>query len=406
MSDRVPDHEGPGFRPPPWATLWLPAIVSFAIQVPVALFRFRPPGPRRGPLIELFGLDPTAGAVALVLAVLGPVALLFARRFPGPVVAAVAVFASIDLLVGDANGPPYVALAFAIVGAVARGARIWAWASIAVCWVATLTIATVAEHPGWTPGRIAATTLGILVVLGIGEAIRARHERAAEFARRARQRQQNEVRAERIRIARELHDVLAHSLSQINVQAGVGLHLLERQPEKAGEALASIKETSKSALDEVRAVLGVLRAENGSDPSAPLVPEPGLDRLPGLVASVAAQGVAVRLDDRVDHDRVPKPVQLAVYRIAQESLTNVQRHAPGATVATVALSADAGELRLEVRDDGGGAAAPASEAGGRGILGMRERAELLGGRLSAGPADGGGFLVRATIPLPVSEEPA
>jgi hypothetical protein len=127
------------------------------------------------------------------------------------------------------------------------------------------------------------------------------------------------VQAERVRIARELHDVLAHSLSQINVQAGVGLHLMDKQPEKAAAALASIKETSKTALDEVRSVLGVLRAEGGADPSAPLVPEPDLARLAGLAASVTSQGIDVSLDNRFG--AVPQAVQLAVYRIVQESLT-------------------------------------------------------------------------------------
>jgi signal transduction histidine kinase len=203
--------------------------------------------------------------------------------------------------------------------------------------------------------------------------------------------------------------VLAHSLSQINVQAGVGLHLMDKQPDKAKEALASIKETSKTALDEVRTVLGVLRAEGGADPSAPLVPEPDLSRLPGLAASVTAQGVEVRLDDRLAAAQVPKPVQLALYRIAQESLTNVTRHAEGATHATIALERRDDVYRLEVRDDGtgsarGNASSAAPESGGRGVLGMRERAELLGGHLSAGPADGGGFAVVAELPATTTQE--
>jgi signal transduction histidine kinase len=153
----------------------------------------------------------------------------------------------------------------------------------------------------------------------------------------------------------------------------------------------------------------VLRAEGGADPSAPLVPEPDLSRLAGLAASVTAQGVEVRLDDRLPAEQVPKPVQLALYRIAQESLTNVTRHAEGATRATITLERRDGLYRLEVRDDGTGAApgtaaATASEAGGRGLLGMRERAELLGGHLSAGPADGGGFAVVAELPASLTHQ--
>jgi len=379
----------PEWRMPRWASLWIPVIASFLVQVPVAIV-----------FVRLFHLTQTQGLISVGIALLGPLALIGARRFPGPVVALTAIGASLDLIVNEHVGPPYIALAFGIVSAIVRNARVWAWVSIAVAWVATIAVALALGDDRFTAGRIAGTTLGILIVVGIGEGIRGRRERTAEFRRRVSQRRQTEVQAERVRIARELHDVLAHSLSQINVQAGVGLHLMDKQPEKAKEALASIKETSKTALDEVRTVLGVLRAE-GTDPNAPLVPEPDLSRLPGLAASVTAQGVEVRLDDRLDADQVPKPVQLALYRIAQESLTNITRHAEGARHATITLERRDDLYRLEVRDDGRAApSGTASESGGRGLLGMRERAELLGGHLSAGPADGGGFAVVAELPAP------
>jgi len=393
----------PWGRPPRWATYWLPIVFSALVQLLPALARLRP-GPE-APLPPWYvPATPAQALISLGLAIVGLAALVFARRFPGPVVAVASVAASLELLFGAPSGPPYLALGFAIVGAIVRGARIWAWASVGACWVATLGAAALLAHEGWTPLRIAGMTAAILIVLGIGELIRTRRERAAELSRLARERRQDEVRAERTRIARELHDVLAHSLSQINVQAGVGLHLMDRQPDKAREALAGIKETSKSALDEVRAVLGVLRAE-GVAADAPLVPEPDLSRLPGLVASIAAHGVEVELDDGLAHSSVPKPLQLAVYRIVQESLTNVQRHANGATRARVELRHEGGDVLLEVSDDGR-ASGTASETGGRGLLGMRERAELLGGRLSAGPAEGGGFRVAARIPLGRAEEGA
>lgn len=376
-------HEGWHGQPPwkgsPRLRLWVPVVVSFVIQVGFALWILR------------FAVLPQQQALlGLALALVGPLALIAARRLPGPVVAVVALAATADLFLVERGGPPYIALAFAVVSAIVRGARIWAWVSVGVCWVAAMATAIVSGRADWTPGRIAATTLGILIVFGIAEGMRSRRDRVAEFRRLRREREQSEVQAERVRIARELHDVLAHSLSQINVQAGVGLHLMERQPDKAAEALASIKETSKTALDEVRAVLGALRSEGGD---APLVPEPGLDRLPALVAGV--RGVDVSLDDRIDD--APKPVQLALYRIVQESLTNVTRHS-GATRATVRLWADDDAFHAEIADDGTGGSSPASESGGRGLLGMRERAELLGGRLSAGPGTGGGFVVAATIP--------
>lgn len=376
----------PEWRTPRWATLWIPVIVSFALQVPAAVFFAR-----------VTGLDARGTAASLALAVAGPLALVAARRFPGPAVAFTAVAASLDLFVNERGGPPYVALAFAIVSAIVRGARVWAWISIGVCWVVSITVAGVLGREEWTPFRIAGTTLGILVVFGVGEAIRTRRERAAEFRRLASQRRQSAVQAERVRIARELHDVLAHSLSQINVQAGVGLHLMDKQPDKAAEALASIKETSKTALDEVRSVLGALRAE-GAPPDAPLVPEPDLDRLPQLVAT-AVPGMRVELADRLAHAEVPAQVQLALYRIVQESLTNVARHTGSATRVEVRLEREGGDYLVEVRDDGTGSAdRPAPDSGGRGVLGMRERAELLGGRLTAGPAPGGGFAVSGRIP--------
>jgi signal transduction histidine kinase len=337
-------------------------------------------------------------ALSLVVALIGPLALIGARRFPGPVVAIAAVAASADLLLHNtSDGPPYVALAFAIVSAIVRGARTWAWISVAVAWILTFVVGLLLGED-WKPFRLVGITLGLLVVMGIGEAVRSRRERFAELSRRIAERKQSEVQAERVRIARELHDVLAHSLSQINVQAGVGLHLMDKQPGKAAEALASIKETSKSALDEVRSVLGALRAEDGADPAAPLVPEPDLSRLPGLAASVSAQGPRVELIDRLE-STPSAAIQLAIYRIAQESLTNVVRHAD-ATSVTVILAEEPGAFLLTVTDDGRAPVDAHHDSGGRGLLGMRERAELLGGHLDAGPSPTGGFVVNASIPVP------
>jgi signal transduction histidine kinase len=235
--------------------------------------------------------------------------------------------------------------------------------------------------------------------MGIGEGMRTRKERYERVSQVIAQRRQSEVQAERVRIARELHDVLAHSLSQINVQAGVGLHLMDAQPDKAKDALASIKETSKTALDEVRSVLGVLRADGGTNPDAPLVPEPDLSRLAGLAASVTSQGVEVALEGSLVD--VPQATQLAIYRIVQESLTNVLRHAH-ARHATVEMREENGQYAVTITDDGT-APAPTGTPDGRGLLGMSERAELLGGELSAGPVDGGGFRVDARIPARARE---
>ena len=170
---------------------------------------------------------------------------------------------------------------------------------------------------------------------------------------------------------------------------------MDKQPEKASEALASIKETSKTALDEVRSVLGVLRAEDGRDPTAPLVPEPDLSRLTGLAASVTSQGVEVTLSNSLD--AAPQAVQLAIYRIVQEALTNVVRHAR-ATRATVDISEADGSYLIAVADNGVGLSDGRDITTGRGLLGMRERAELLGGTLEVGPGPRGGLLVMVAIP--------
>jgi len=359
--------------------LLLPVFVSLLVQVPFAAFALVRGGPDA---MSVLGLG---------LAIVGPLVLLGARRFPGPTVAIIAVIAALDVGVAQAlPSPPYIALAFAVVGAIVRGARLWAWISVGTTWVITIVIGLVVGAE-LQPARIAATTLLILIVFGIGEAFRTRSEHYAQYRQALIQRRHDEVQAERTRIARELHDVLAHSLSQINVQAGVGLHLMDAHPEKAKEALASIKDSSKSALDEVRSLLGVLRAGSGQD--APLVPEPDLARLPGLIDSVRTQGLDVTLEMGIDD--APKATQLAIYRIVQESLTNVVRHA-GADRAIVSIRSDADATVIEVADDGRGLD-PLAE-GGRGLLGMHERTELLGGTLTTGRSSLGGALVTARIP--------
>jgi signal transduction histidine kinase len=367
--------------------LWLPVVISFFVQVPAVFVQWR-----AGHRLDLAAASTTDLAIGVALALVGPIALIGARRFPGPVVAVVGLAASADLLLaGDTDGPPYIAFAFAIGSAIVRGARLWAWISIGATWVATIVLSSVFDL-GWQPWRIVGITIGILLLVGLAEGVRNRTERMERFRTMVATRRQSEVQAERVRIARELHDVLAHSLSQINVQASVGLHLMEKQPDQAAAALASIKETSKTALDEVRSVLGVLRAE---DPNAPLVPEPDLARLAGLAASVTSQGIEVDLDNRLG--AIPQAVQLAIYRIVQESLTNVVRHAHAAT-ARVLLDETADAYLVEVTDDGAGVVAHSERSGGRGLLGMHERAELLGGTLDAGPIAAGGFRVSATIP--------
>ena len=204
---------------------------------------------------------------------------------------------------------------------------------------------------------------------------------------------------ERIRIARELHDILAHRISMITVQSGVGAHLLDRDPEQARTALVAINQASREALQEMRATLGVLR--DGSEPE-PRAPVPGLAQLDAVIASTTAAGVEVRLDVTGERRDLPAGVDLAAYRIIQESLTNVVRHAKAAT-AQIAIAYRGADVLIEVEDDGAavrhGEPRAADAYAGNGLLGMRERATALGGELEAGPHAPGGFRVRARLPI-------
>jgi signal transduction histidine kinase len=206
-------------------------------------------------------------------------------------------------------------------------------------------------------------------------------------------------------MARDLHDVVAHNIAVINVQANTALHLMDRQPERARTALSTINDVSKQALVELRSVLGVLR-DVDSGGGAPRAPAPGLARLGDLVDHANAAGLTVRVEDDGAAAQLPADVDLSAYRIIQEALTNAARHS-GGTRATVRLGYAGHGLELEVDDDGPPAArSPSPSAGGtgnggsgNGIAGMTERASALGGTLNAGPRPGGGFQVRAWLPF-------
>jgi signal transduction histidine kinase len=362
--------------PPAAVVLLVPVVVSLLVQVPAAIG------------IAVWSASaPLAATLQIALAVAGALALLGARRFPGPTVAAVAALALADLLLTPDAGPPFIALAFAVVLGVARGALIWTGVSLGVAWVAALVLGSLAGLD-WHPFRIAITTAALAVCVSIGWFVRVRRARLAAYRVESMQRRQRAEERERVRIARELHDVIGHALSQIHVQASVGLHLMDRDPEQARSALGTIKTTSKDALEEVRSVLGVIR-----DGEAPLAPQAELAQLPRLVAGTRAPGLEVELDDRLV-ERPGRAVQFAAYRIAQEALTNVVRHA-GASRAVVRVARVDDEFRLTVEDDGRGAAE--AEAGS-GLLGMRERAALLGGAVEVGVRDGGGTRIVARLP--------
>jgi signal transduction histidine kinase len=206
-------------------------------------------------------------------------------------------------------------------------------------------------------------------------------------------RQQSE---ERLRIARDLHDVIGHNISLINVQASMGLDLMDSQPEQARAALSAIKSASKEALVELRTMLITLRRD---DDVAPRAPAPGLERLPELIELTRAAGLSVGVEVAGTAPLLPAAVQLAAYRIIQESLTNVARHAGRAQVM-VRVAYDDVNMHVEIDDDGKAPSeGPAAIGSGSGIAGMRERATALGGDLSAGFRPGGGFRVSARLPV-------
>ena len=256
---------------------------------------------------------------------------------------------------------------------------------------------------GWFGGPNATMWPELLAAGAVGAYVAARRQwLAAESDRAARAEQAREeetrkrVDAERMRIARELHDVVAHSMAMINVQATAAGMQLAADPASAAEAIQAIRRASKSGLRELRAILEVLREVDGGSPAGPV---PDLRAIAALVEATSAAGTPTTLEAAEPPVPLPPPVALAVYRIVQESLTNVVRHA-GRVAATVALRLDGGHLYVEVVNDGGPAPAAASEGTGAGLAGMRERAAALGGTLDAGPRPGGGFAVRAQLPVP------
>ena len=330
-----------------------------------------------------------------MLLLLGPAALAVRDRWPLLAVAVSMAAAALSFGLGYAFGPIFVSIIVAVVYAVLRGYRRSTWIVSATGYAAfavAMALDPNADHGNyWLKLSVVAGWL--IVVLVVADLVRARRDAFRERARAEQEERQRLAGEQRLDLAQELHDVLAHHISLINVQAGVALHLIDEQPERARPALAEIKEASREALRELRGALDILR--RGA--AAPRAPAPRLAELDRLVATVGASGLDVTLDDRGRPDELPAAVELAAYRIVQEALTNVARHA-AATSARVTLRYD-DEVTVEVVDDGVGGIA----AAGNGITGMRERAAALGGTLAVGPGPAGGFRVVAHLPI---REPA
>jgi signal transduction histidine kinase len=329
---------------------------------------------------------------AVILLLVGPVALWLGWRWPlTPVIAATAA-ACVFIGLGYPFGPIFASVVVSLFLAVQAGRR-RGMLVVAPLAYAGFAIAVSLDDRGdgfkWPHMLISAGWL--TAVLAVSEIARARREQQAERYRAREAARERQLADERVRLAQELHDVLAHDISLINVQASTALHLIGQQPQRAGDALANIKRASADALGELRAALDVLR-----DGESPRAPAPRLTDLPTLLDGVRAGGIDVRFAPDDIPAGLPSPVELAAYRIVQEALTNVTRHSSARSV-TVRLAGADGALLIEVVDDGHGARVPA-DTSGRGLVGMRERAAALGGSFAAGPTDTGGFRVRASLP--------
>jgi signal transduction histidine kinase len=338
-----------------------------------------------------------AGLIAV-----GGLALAARRRHPVVVLWVVVASTLAYSLTDYPAGGVVLALIVAFFTAQTRGHRVAGLAAIALLYVTFVWNGALMGEPGPSLVEAVAIAAWMLVLVAVAEIVRVRRAYVGEVRERAREAERaraEEARRrqgeERLRIARELHDVLAHNISLMNVQASTALHLLDEHPQQARPALTAIKRASSEALGELRAVLDALR-QVGEAP--PRTPAPGLSGLGELVSQAATAGLPVETIVEGVARPLPARVELAAFRICQEAVTNVIRHA-GPASARVRLAYGEGELVVEVDDDGRGAASNGGGGGGNGLVGMRERAAALGGSVEAGPRAGGGFRVRARLPL-------
>jgi signal transduction histidine kinase len=351
-------------------------------------------------------------AVTYALMALGTLPVAFRREWPLPVLAVLTAAISVRIALGQSPVIEDLILAAAIYFVATRFDRGITLRAVTVTGLALVAglIAGSSPHQFMQPNA-----MHILLVSAsawfIGDGVRSRRRYLAAIADQAAQREQTDadrrrqaIREERVRIARELHDVVAHSLSVITVQAGVGRRVIEARPEEARRALAAVEVTGRGALDELRKILVLLREDDGDQPS--LVPVPGARDLDGLVAQVRAAGVPVELAVSGDPASLPPAIGLSVFRIVQEALTNVVKHA-GPARAAVGVVISASGVRITVTDDGhGGSPGDRDRLNGEsrhGILGMHERVAAFGGTIVAEPRVEGGFQVTAFLPVSRSD---
>jgi signal transduction histidine kinase len=367
------------------------------------------------------GVAPWLPRGVIVPLALGQGLLLLARRLaPMTVLAASALLGVFILAVGYPSGaaifaPCCAAYALAVYGRSAEGAELTGTlrsAAAALAAAVAMGVATMAPDARGHPGAWDAFTYGAMIAASwiLGYALRTRRDYVAELRDRAArleaaegERAARAVVDERLRIARELHDVIGHSISLIAIQSEAAARSARSNPDAVPAFLSAISAASRQALAEMRGVLEVLRPDaTVTGTTGELSPQPGLEQVGELVASLRAGGLETRLE--VEPMRLPPGIALAVYRIVQESLTNVLKHAGAGAKAAVTIIRSGRTVRVSVHDDGTGPSGRAASAA-HGIVGMRERAAAYGGTLRTGARPGGGFEVEASIPLPEQEAP-
>lgn len=391
--------------------LALDAVLALAVLVCMVAGSFVEPRHRDSVSWVLRTPDP----LSLLLMTLGAAALVFRRRAPMAVLALTGTLSVIESVTGDPRAPVAMSAVIALYTVASTTDRPTTW-RVGLLTMTVLTGAAMAAGPlPW----YAQENLGIFAWTGIGatagDAVRSRRafvqairERAERAERTREEEARRRVAEERLRIARDLHDVVAHHIALVNVQAGVAAHVMDKRPDQAKEALGHVREASRSALNELRATVGLLR--QSGDPEAPTEPAPGLDRLDELTGTFRSAGLHVEVARADQGTILPAAVDLAAYRIIQEALTNVQKHAGPQAKAEVSVVRVGPNIEITVLDDGSGENETQDSGGGHGLLGMRERVGALRGTLTTGPRYGGGFRVHAILPLknrtPTGEDPA
>ncbi|MFJ6753797.1 MULTISPECIES: sensor histidine kinase [unclassified Streptomyces] len=379
------------------------AVLAFGAFTAMVVGSFADPHGPHGPTFGTRTPDP----FSLLLMLFGAAALVFRRRQPRAVLAVTCGLSLLELTTGEPRAPVAMCAVIALYTVAARTDRPTTW-RIGLLTMAGLTgVAMLAGPLPW----YAQENIGIFAWTGMaaaaGDAVRSRRafvdairERAERAERTRDEEARRRVAEERLRIARDLHDVVAHHIALVNVQAGVAAHVMDKRPDQAKEALAHVRDASRSALNELRATVGLLR--QSGDPEAPTEPAPGLGVLEELVDTFRHAGLPVKVIVQLEPEAGPLPaaVDLAAYRVIQEALTNVRKHAGPGARAEVSVVRVGPSVEVTVLDDGGAepAAAAAEPGGGHGLLGMRERTGALGGSCFAGPRFGGGYRVHAILP--------